>query len=115
MIHAIAGTALISTKSARIIHAISRRQLNIDEKKALKWLMVGAKPSDTVHSLLSGQGILLQYDLMKKNATPDVIAESMSKWRTVKAERDARRAQVRQAKRKAPAPAEETPKISKSE
>lgn len=81
-------------------------QLNIDEKKALKWLMVGAKPSDTVHSLLSGQGILLQYDLMKKNSLPDAIAESLSKWRTVKAERDARRAQTRQAKRKAKTPEE---------
>lgn len=90
-------------------------QLNIDEKKALKWLMVGAKPSDTVHSLLSGQGILLQYDLMKKNAAPDVIADSVSQWKNVKAERDARRAQARQAKRKAPAPAEETPETSKSE
>ena len=84
-------------------------QLNIDEKKALEWLMVGAKPSDTVHSLLSGQGILLQYDLLKKNIAPDVIADAVSKWRSVKAERDARHAQSHKTKRKAKAPAGENP------
>lgn len=34
---------------------------NIDEEKALKWLNNGAKPSDTVRSLLKKAGILEKY------------------------------------------------------
>jgi small subunit ribosomal protein S16 len=90
-------------------------QLTIDEKKALKWLMAGAQPSDTVHSLLSGQGILLQFDLMKRNTAPEVIAENVAKLKGGRADRDARRAQARSAKRKAPAaPAETPPETSQS-
>lgn len=37
-------------------------EVKIDEEKALKWLGVGAQPSDTVRNLLSKQG------LMKKHA-----------------------------------------------
>ncbi len=33
----------------------------IDEEKALKWLNNGAKPSDTVRSLLKKSGILKKY------------------------------------------------------
>ena len=84
-------------------------QLTIDEKKALKWLMVGAQPSDTVHSLLSGQGILLQFDLMKRNTAPEVVAESVAKLKSARAERDVRRAHARASKRKAKASAAETP------
>ena len=50
-------------------------QLTVDENKALKWLMAGAQPSDTVRSLLSRQGILLQFDLMKRDTPPEVVAE----------------------------------------
>lgn len=32
--------------------------IKIDEEKALKWLNVGALPSDTVKSLLQSQGII---------------------------------------------------------
>ncbi|OPX03698.1 30S ribosomal protein S16 [Geobacillus sp. LEMMY01] len=36
-------------------------QVKIDEELALKWLQNGAKPSDTVRSLLSKQGILEKF------------------------------------------------------
>ncbi|BBW96713.1 MULTISPECIES: 30S ribosomal protein S16 [Geobacillus] len=40
-------------------------QINIDEELALKWLQNGAKPSDTVRSLLSKQGILEKFHHLK--------------------------------------------------
>lgn len=35
--------------------------LNIDEEKALKWLNNGAKPTDTVKSLLTKEGIIEKF------------------------------------------------------
>ena len=35
--------------------------VNIDEEKALKWLANGAKPTDTVRSLLSNAGIMKKF------------------------------------------------------
>ena len=40
-------------------------EVKIDEELALKWLKDGAKPTDTVHNILSKQGILKH--LMNKN------------------------------------------------
>jgi small subunit ribosomal protein S16 len=38
----------------------------IDEEKALRWLMVGAQPTDTVKSLLSKVGIWAKFTAMKE-------------------------------------------------
>ena len=35
--------------------------VNIDEEKVLKWLGNGAKPTDTVRSLLSKEGIMAKF------------------------------------------------------
>ncbi|AEV18701.1 30S ribosomal protein S16 [Geobacillus thermoleovorans CCB_US3_UF5] len=40
-------------------------EIKIDEELALKWLQNGAKPSDTVRSLLSKQGILEKFHNLK--------------------------------------------------
>ena len=40
--------------------------VNIDEEKALKWLASGAKPSDTVKSLLQKQGIMARFAEIRK-------------------------------------------------
>jgi len=40
--------------------------LKIDEEKALKWLATGAKPSDTVRSLLKKQGIIARFAESRK-------------------------------------------------
>lgn len=40
--------------------------LKIDEDKALKWLNSGAKPTDTVRSLLSKEGIIKKFTEQKK-------------------------------------------------
>ncbi len=41
-------------------------QVAIDHEKALKWLLCGAQPSDTVKNLLKNQGVLLKFDMMKR-------------------------------------------------
>lgn len=39
---------------------------NIDEEKVMKWLNAGAKPTDTVKSILSKQGIMAKFAESKK-------------------------------------------------
>ena len=41
--------------------------VKIDKELALKWLNVGAQPTDTVRSLLSKDGIIAEYAEAKKN------------------------------------------------
>ena len=43
-------------------------QVRIDETKALKWLSVGAQPSDTCRSILRKQGILKKFHETKVEA-----------------------------------------------
>ncbi len=48
--------------------------IQLDKEKALKWLQVGAQPSETVRSLLKKAGILEIWHNMKcekKEITPD--------------------------------------------
>ena len=40
-------------------------QLKIDEELAMKWLNVGAQPSDTVRNLLKGEGIMARFNSEK--------------------------------------------------
>lgn len=42
-------------------------EIKIDEEKAIKWLSIGAKPSDTVRNLLSEAGIMTKYHNEKSN------------------------------------------------
>jgi small subunit ribosomal protein S16 len=41
--------------------------IKIDETKALAWLSEGAKPTDTVKSLFSKQGIMQKFHESKRN------------------------------------------------
>ncbi|UCF30347.1 MAG: 30S ribosomal protein S16 [bacterium] len=41
-------------------------EIVIKEEKALEWLRTGAKPSDTVRSLLSKKGIMKKFDEEKR-------------------------------------------------
>lgn len=62
-------------------------KIQIDEEKVLRWLQTGAIPSDTVRNLLSQQGIMLKFDLLKRNTPADEIAEVTSRWQTEAAQR----------------------------
>lgn len=41
--------------------------VNLDQEKALKWLSIGAQPTDTVKSLFNKAGIISQFNSEKKN------------------------------------------------
>jgi small subunit ribosomal protein S16 len=59
----------------------------IDHDLALKWLKQGAQPTETVRSLLSKQGILLKFHLIKKGKTEEEIQKAYEEW---KIQRDAK-------------------------
>ncbi len=41
--------------------------VNVDEDKAIDWMMKGAQPTDTVRSLLSKKGVMAKYDAAKRS------------------------------------------------
>ncbi|MDU6000233.1 MAG: 30S ribosomal protein S16, partial [Staphylococcus aureus] len=45
---------------------VNAPEVKIDEELALKWLHDGAKPTDTVHNILSKEGIMKKFDEQKK-------------------------------------------------
>ncbi|MFZ5519134.1 MAG: 30S ribosomal protein S16 [Candidatus Zhuqueibacterota bacterium] len=61
-------------------------ELLINEEKALQWLNRGAIPSDTVRNLLSKQGIMLKWDLMKRGYDEARINEEFKKWEVLQLE-----------------------------
>ncbi|MBN1352320.1 30S ribosomal protein S16 [candidate division KSB1 bacterium] len=66
-------------------------EIQVNEEKALYWLKQGAIPSDTVKSLLSTEGILLKFDLMKKGFEQDKIDEELKKWELLQLEQKKRK------------------------
>lgn len=58
----------------------SPKDIKIEKEKALDWLNRGAIPSPTVRSLLSGQGILLEWELRKQSKSEEIIGEELQKF-----------------------------------
>jgi len=54
--------------------------LLIDAERALKWLRVGAIPSDTVLSLLKKEGVWLRYRLERRGLPEAQINTMMNEW-----------------------------------
>ena len=54
-------------------------EIVIDEEKAIDWMKKGATPSDTVKSLFSKKNIMMKFDLLKKGASEEKIAEEILK------------------------------------
>lgn len=48
------------------------KKLVLDEKNIMKWLLIGAQPSETVKNILSKQGIMLKFDMLKRHKTEKV-------------------------------------------
>lgn len=61
--------------------------INIDHSRAVYWLNNGAQPTDVVRSLLSYDGVLLRRHLGFKNASAEVIEESVEKHKANAAKR----------------------------
>jgi small subunit ribosomal protein S16 len=49
--------------------------IKIDEEKALRWLKVGAQPTESVTSLLKRTGIMERFEQMKSTATTTTQVE----------------------------------------
>ncbi len=60
----------------------------IDDEKAIKWLMVGAQPSETVRRMLHYKGLMfrkhLQLGVNKGAITQESADEKMTAWREAK-------------------------------
>jgi small subunit ribosomal protein S16 len=73
------------------------QKVQIKEDRALYWLGVGAQPSDTVRSLLSGEGILLKWHLEKKKIEPARASEIFITWKAKRDEKLAAHVDAKQA------------------
>jgi len=62
------------------------KTVDLDEAKAMKWLNVGAQPTDTVRNLLRMTGISLKMDLIKRGLSEELIQAEMDKWKNSKKE-----------------------------
>jgi small subunit ribosomal protein S16 len=75
------------------------------EDRLMYWLKTGARPTDTLRSLLQRNGTWLKWSLVKKGADAAAVASEMEKWQLAQADkrqRDvARKARRVAAKRKA--------------
>ena len=59
-------------------------KVQLKEDRIMYWLSVGAQPTDTMRSILSGEGILLKWHLQKKKIDPARAEEIFTTWKTQK-------------------------------
>lgn len=69
--------------------AMQPAQVTVDSDRAVYWLNVGAKPSDTVRHLLKGQGVYYRMHLERWNKSPEEIEAALAEWRAAKEARTA--------------------------
>ncbi len=55
-------------------------KVEIDHAIALKWLLTGAQPTETVHAILSKEGILLKFHLLKKGKSEEEVEQAYQVW-----------------------------------
>ncbi|MBN2790816.1 MAG: 30S ribosomal protein S16 [Candidatus Delongbacteria bacterium] len=60
------------------------KRLVIDTENIMKWLLIGAQPSETVKNILSKEGIMLKYDMVKRHKTEKVEKTGLNGKKTVK-------------------------------
>jgi small subunit ribosomal protein S16 len=77
-----------SPRDGRVIERLGRfdnvsekKELTLDEERVIHWLRVGAQPSDTVRSILKGEGILYKLHLMRWGKSDEEIEEALNEWR----------------------------------
>jgi len=75
--------------------------VSFKEDRVLYWLKNGAEPSDTVKSLFQHGGLWLKWDLLKKGADEQKIAEEYAKWEAMKSARLALQAKKAEEKSRA--------------
>jgi small subunit ribosomal protein S16 len=75
-------------------------EFSVKDDRVLEWLSKGAIPSDTVRSLLSKRGILLRFDLQKRQTPTAKINEAVENFLATAAESTARKAAARKERSK---------------
>jgi small subunit ribosomal protein S16 len=60
--------------------------VTIDREKALDWLKKGAVPSTTVKNFFRAEGIMLEFDLLKRGLDEAEIEKELQNWQTIKQE-----------------------------
>ncbi|MBT6012169.1 MAG: 30S ribosomal protein S16, partial [Candidatus Marinimicrobia bacterium] len=73
-------------------------ELVINEERLFHWMDQGAKPSDTVFSLLRGRGLTLKYELVSRNADEATVSKEMHKWELARDDRGKKVAAAESAK-----------------
>ena len=73
-------------------------ELVINEERLFHWMDEGAKPSDTVFSLLRSRGLTLKYELLSRNADEATINKEMHKWELARDEKGKKHAAALAAK-----------------
>jgi len=56
-------------------------QVNLNTELALKWMLDGAQPTETVRSILSKEGVLLKLNLKKRGKSDEEIQVAFDKWK----------------------------------
>ncbi len=74
--------------------------VQLDSARVVYWLSKGAKPSDTVRSLLRRQGVLMRLHLQKLGMDEAQISEAMKQWEAQQAERQKRQEALREQKKR---------------
>jgi small subunit ribosomal protein S16 len=74
--------------------------VHLNSERVVYWLSRGAKPSDTVRSLLRRQGILMRLHLQKLGMSEAQIDEAMKQWEAQQAERQKRQEASREQKKR---------------
>ena len=74
--------------------------VQFDNARVTYWLSKGAKPSDTVRSLLRRQGLLMRLHLQKLGMDEAQISEAMKQWEAQQAERQKRQEALREQKKR---------------
>jgi small subunit ribosomal protein S16 len=72
--------------------------VNIKEEIALKWLRIGAQPTETVRSLFSKQGIMMKFALEKDKVEEEKKNLIIENWKKLKAELEAKKAEKKKKK-----------------
>jgi small subunit ribosomal protein S16 len=81
-------------------------KVELKEDRVAYWLSVGAQPTDTARSVISGTGLLHRLYLKKKGKSEDEINAEMQKWQEAKTARLQRNLQRKARRRRAKKEAE---------
>jgi small subunit ribosomal protein S16 len=86
--------------------------ISTKEDRVLHWLNVGARPTETVRSLLQRTGLWMRWSLKRKGLSEAALATEMEKWEMLQVEKrkkeESRRVRGKPSRRKAKPPAGES-------